>query len=277
MKHEIRNTDQWGRVLFLEEYNTQIGIALDFGIRIVHLSVAGMENLYYVQPKDLSDGFVTPDGWKLYGGHRLWSAPESDLSYCPDNDPVSYEILENGAAVTQGKEKWLGISKRLAVTFEDGKICLTQTIKNEGDAPITCASWGVNTLGPGTAEISFPGTAPGDYTPRRRMNLWANTNPHDPRLSFEKDRLTATFQPLADYCKLGLYTPEGNAVYTAKGQKFTLTFHTPNVESCPDGGCNFELYMGAKFMELETMSTVKTLNPGEETSHQEFWTLETLS
>lgn len=276
MKHEILNTQQWGNVLFLEEYNTRIGIALDFGIRVVHLSVCGMENIYYVQPNDLSDHFVTPAGWRLYGGHRLWSAPESDLSYCPDNDPVSYELLENGATVTQKKEPWLGISKKLTITFQNGKVCLTQTIKNENDEPITCASWGVNTLKPGSAEISFWGTDPGDYTPRRRINLWANTNPHDPRLKFEKDRLLATFQPLTDYCKLGLYTPEGVATYTGYGQKFTLLFPTHTVEQCPDGGSNFELYMGAKFMELETVGTVKTLQPGEETSHQEFWVLEAL-
>lgn len=273
MKHEILNTQQWGNVLFLEEYNTRVGIALDFGIRIVHLSVAGMENLYYVQPNDLSDNFATGDGWRLYGGHRLWTAPESDLSYCPDNAPVTYELLPNGAKVTQSVDPWLSIEKSLSVEFSDGKICLTHNIRNCGDAPMTCASWGVNTLGPGDAEIQFPGTAPGDYTPRRRLNLWANTNPHDPRLTFQKDRLLASFAPLTDYCKLGLYTPEGKADYTAKGQRLTITFATPPVEDCPDGGCNFELYMGAKFMELETMGTVATLLPGEATSHREFWEL----
>ena len=276
MKHEILDTAQWGKVLFLEEYNTRIGIALDFGIRIVHLSVVGMENLYYVQPNDLSDNFATPDGWRLYGGHRLWSAPESDLSYCPDNDPVSYELLPNGAKVTQNEEPWLHIEKSLSVEFVDGKICLTHTIINKSDAEMTCTSWGVNTLGPGKAEIPFEGTAPGDYTPRRRVNLWANTNLHDPRLTFEKDRLTAEFQPLTDYCKLGLYTPAGKAVYEAKGQRFTITFATPPVEICPDGGCNFELYMGAKFMELETVGTVTTLTKNQAVRHQEFWELSPL-
>ena len=276
MKHEILNTQQWGKVLFLEEYNTRVGIALDFGIRIVHLSVVGMENLYYVQPNDLSDNFVTPDGWRLYGGHRLWSAPESDLSYCPDNDPVSYTLLSDGVTVSQKKEPWLGIEKTLTLQFLDGKVCLTQSIKNAGDAPITCASWGVNTLGPGKAEIQFPGTAPGDYTPRRRINLWADTNLHDPRLTFTKDRLVAEFAPLPDYCKLGIYTPKGQAVYEAKGQRFTLTFHSPDVGICPDGGCNFELYMGAKFMELETVGTTTLLQPGEAVSHQEFWELRPL-
>ena len=274
MKHEVLNTQQWGNVLFLEEYNIRVGVALDFGIRVVYLSAAGMENIFYEQPNDLSDHFVTSSGWRLYGGHRLWTAPESDLSYCPDNDPVSYELLPNGVKVTQKCDPWLLMEKSLTITFENGKVCLTQGVKNCGDAPITCATWGVNTLKPGNAEVAFWGTDPGDYTPRRRINLWANTNVHDPRLHFDKSRLVATYEPLTDYCKLGLYTPEGVATYTGHGQKFTLFFPTHSVEECPDGGCNFELYMGAKFVELETVGTVTTLQKGESASHQEFWQIE---
>lgn len=274
MKHEILSTQQWGSVLFLEEADIRVGIALEFGIRIVHLSLAGMENLFYVQPKDLSDGFTTPDGWRLYGGHRFWTAPESDLSYCPDNAPVSYTLVPDGAVVTQAPDSWLGIRKSLTVTFGDGKVCLLHTVQNCREAPITCATWGVNTLGPGKAEISFRGTAPGDYTPRRRINLWADTNLHDPRLSFQKDRLLAEHQPRKDYCKLGLYTPAGTACYESRGQKLTVSFPTPPVESCPDGGCNFELYMGEKFMEMETLGTTVTLQKNQTASHTEYWQLE---
>ena len=274
MKHEILTTDQWGPVLFLTHQDTQVGIALEFGIRIVHLSVAGMENLFYVQPKDLSDGFTTADGWHLYGGHRFWTAPESDLSYCPDNAPVSYALTPEGVTVTQSPDPWLGIQKSLTVAFDGSKVHLTHTVKNCQDTPVTCATWGVNTLGPGKAEIAFQGTAPGDYTPRRRVNLWADTNLHDPRLTFRKDRLLAEHQPLKDYCKLGLYTPTGTAVYTSRGQKLTVCFPVPPVESCPDGGSNFELFLGEKFMELETLGTTATLEKNETASHTECWQIE---
>ena len=69
MIHYINAHPEMGNMLWLEEGDIQIGIALDYGIRVRHLSIKGMENLYYEQPVDLSDGFGTPDGWKLRGGH----------------------------------------------------------------------------------------------------------------------------------------------------------------------------------------------------------------
>ena len=63
MEFCIKNDPNLGRIYFMTDGKLDVGVALDFGIRIVHLSCAGMENLYYSQPADLSDGFTTPDGW----------------------------------------------------------------------------------------------------------------------------------------------------------------------------------------------------------------------
>ena len=122
MNHEIRKTQQWGDVLWLDNGTVEIGVALEFGIRIVHLSRKGMENLYYVQPNDLSDNFTKGD-WRVRGGHRLWLAPESPESYCPDNSPVACKVVENGAVITQNADPWLQIGKELSVFFlEDGGV-----------------------------------------------------------------------------------------------------------------------------------------------------------
>ena len=56
----INDHKDMGRMLWLEQNDIQIGIALDYGIRVRHLSIKGMENLYYEQPSDLSDGFPPP-------------------------------------------------------------------------------------------------------------------------------------------------------------------------------------------------------------------------
>jgi len=109
MNHYINTHPEMGRMLWLEQGDIQIGIALDYGIRVRHLSIKGMENLYYQQPADLSDGFGTPDTWKLRGGHRMWLAPESDGSYYPDDVPVSYTIKEDGVLIVQDPEPLLGI------------------------------------------------------------------------------------------------------------------------------------------------------------------------
>ena len=275
MQSCIKNIPDVGQVLWLTDGNAEVGVALDFGIRVVHVSCAGCENLFYAQPADLSDGFVTDAGWRLRGGHRIWLAPESDDSYYPDNTPVSYELLEDGALICQNPEPWLGIQKSLRITFrEDGGITLMQSIQNVTDHPIDGASWGVNTLDAGgKAFITFTNNDKKGYTPHRVVSLWSDTNLHDPRLSFDKKGLTAQHIPLPDYLKLGLYCMDGKAVFENKGQRMTICFESAPLNQHPDNGCNFELYMCSKFMELETLGTKAHILPGQSTSHEETWYL----
>lgn len=271
----IKETPRWGRVLWLSGESAEVGVALDFGIRIVHLSYPGCENLFYVQPADLSDGFTTDGGWKLYGGHRLWMAPESDDSYFPDNAPVSYELFDNGAIIRQETDPYLGIRKFLRLSFlNDGALKLEQGFQNVSDKSIDGASWGVNTLdGGGYAFINFTNQDKKGYTPHRVVSLWSDTNLHDPRLTFDKLGLTARHMPMDDYLKLGLYCLDGKAVFENKGQRLTLLFDSEPLSMYPDNGCNFELYMCKEFMELETMGMNAHILPGESTSHTETWYL----
>lgn len=271
----VKDTSRWGKTLWLSNEAVEVGVALEFGIRVVHLSCVGCENLFYVQPADLSDGFVNDNGWKLYGGHRIWMAPESDDSYYPDNAPVAWEQTDDGVLITQDVDPLLGIRKTLNIVFlADGGVRLVQSIQNVSQKPIDGAAWGVNTLdGGGSAFISFTNNDMRGYTPHRVVSLWSDTNLHDPRLSFDKQGLTAKHMPLSNYLKLGLYCMEGKAVFENKGQRFTLQFGAEPLRLYPDNGCNFELYMCSKFMELESLGTMAHILPGESTSHTETWYL----
>lgn len=273
MQYEIRNTPQWGKVLWLINAGVEIGVALDFGIRVVHLSCEGMENLYYAQPTDRSDTFTTEKGWILYGGHRMWLAPESNDSYYPDNDPVSYTVLDDGVLIRQQEDPWKKEKKRLQIRFlEDGGVELLHSFQNTSEETVVGASWGINTLaGGGTAKISFAGER--GFNPKRVVSLWGHTDLHDPRLTFDKESLTATFMDMPGYLKVGLYSNPGKAVFKNKGQKLTITFDAAPMEAYMDGGCNFELYMCSRFMELETLGVRTDIHPGECASHREVWHL----
>ena len=274
MKHEIRETQQFGRLLVLRDRGVEMGVALDFGLRIVSFRMEGMENIFYEQPNDLSDGHATPGGWRLRGGHRFWTAPESDLSYYPDNAPITYELGEDSVILTQENDPWMHQRKSLTILFTGEGISVTHTVENTGEEEMTVAPWGVSTMKPGIISVPWEGTQPGDYTPRRRVNLWANTNIGDQRLHFQQDGFWAEHLPLTDYCKIGLYAPAGVAVYEGLGQRFTLLFAAPPAESLPDGGSNFEAYLGKTMMEMESAGTLKTLKKGESHSHTELWILE---
>ncbi len=274
MEYYVNNTDRWGQVLWLENNHAKIGVALEFGLRIVHLSRPNEKNLFYVQPEDLSDGYTTKSGWKLYGGHRLWLSPESSASCCPDNAPVSYEIEGNRVRIRQQPDPQLGVCKAITITMDEDKVELEHCIENVADTPLTGASWGVNTLaGNGHAFIRFANGDGPNFTPHRSVSLWGNTNLHDPRIRFTADSLSVCHQPLPEYFKIGLHCTEGIAVYENFGQRLTITFPTAPMADLPDNGCNFALYMCRHFMELETMGTVHTLQTGERMSHKEWWSL----
>ena len=243
MIHYTSNHPEMGNMLWLEEGDVQIGIALDYGIRVRHLSIKGMENLYYEQPADFSDGFGSADTWKLRGGHRLWLTPECDDSYYPDDTPVSYTLKQDGVRIVQDVEPPLGIQKTLEITFRpDGTVHLLHNFYNRNDHPIRGASWGVNSLdASGEITFSYAGGKKGDFYPGTTLALWGQTSLADPRLTFYPDRIHAAYLPISDYFKLGVYCPDGKAVLESKGQRLTIGFAAPDIRTLPDQGCNFEL------------------------------------
>lgn len=275
MQYVEKNIPQFGRVLWMTDGKSDVAVALDFGIRVVHLSAAGCDNLFYVQPADRSDGYVE-GSWCLYGGHRLWMAPEGWNSYYPDNDPVRYTVNEDEVLFEQELDPKLNAYKSLSIAFlEDGTIRVTQKIRNASDSPMEGAAWGVNTLDAGgTVEVTFACVQPGGFRPQRTLSLWSDTNLGDPRLQFRKDSLCATHMPSKDYLKIGLFSYPGKADFKNKGQRFCLTFGADTEAIYPDGGCNFELFMCEQFMELESLGENTNILPGQCAVHTEFWRVE---
>lgn len=278
MRHRFLRDPMLGNILWMTDGHTEIRIALEFGLRILHVSCLGMENLFYQQPDDCSDSFITKQGWKLRGGHRFWLSPESDLSYYPDNDPVGCTLLPNGAELIQNKDPWLQVQKSLRILFQkNGSVEVIHGVKNVSCHPLIAALWGINTLAPGgKAKVPFSGSKSGDYTPRRTLALWADTNLGDPRITFSKNSLTIQHGPSSDYFKIGMFCKDGFAVFENKCQRFELSFSADTPENYSDFGSNFEVYMNSEFMELETLSVRHTLNPEDSACHREIWRVEHL-
>ena len=275
MNHEIRMDESFGRVLFLSDGRTEVGAALDFGLRIVHLSCCGMPNLLYRQPDDCSDGLTDPRGWRIFGGHRFWSAPESDKSYYPDREPVAYTITEDGAELRQKVDPWLREEKTIRIAFRpDGAVCVRHCLKNCADAPVRAAAWGVSTTaGGGTVTIPFAGQENG-YNPQRTIALWGETSLADERLHFTADALTAEHLPRDGYLKLGLYCTDARIIRHNLGQRFEISIPVHPIERCADFGSNIELFMDRNILEMETLGELVELAPGDETIHEEIWRVE---
>ena len=277
MKHEIRNDPQLGRLLWMTDGNTELAATLDVGIRIIHLSAYGMENLFYRQPEDLADGLYRPEGWKLIGGHRLWLAPESEKSYFPDQSPVEYKLEDNAVVLTQSHDLWLGIRKSMRLEFlPNGKIKVRWSFENLGEHTVRSALWGINTLQGGVGVVDFSNSDREPYRPNRSIQLWRDTELGDERICFNKDRIAVKFKPGASYFKIGLYSQRGCIHHENLGQSFDIEFPVFPMEQYPDGGSNIEIWTSRCCMELEVLGPLVDVKPLESTSFDIFWSVKKL-
>jgi hypothetical protein len=86
---------------WLEAYRCAVGpaelvVVTSIGPRILSLRLNGGKNLLYEDETGFGVG-----GWRLYGGHRFVTAPESARSYTPDNTPCDAQVSNGRLLITQ--------------------------------------------------------------------------------------------------------------------------------------------------------------------------------
>ncbi len=272
MKSHVAYEKEYGNLLWLTNGISEAAVALDYGLRIVIFRCIGMENMLYRQPDDLSDALTTEKGWRIYGGHRFWTSPESDDSYYPDNEPVEYTVDDNSALFTQKTDSWTGFKKQLRLSFcDNGDLKVEHILENRGDRRVKAALWGITTLkAGGVAEIPCKGEA-GGYSPNRAVALWSDSALGDERLSFKGDTVIGRHIPRENKLKIGVYTPQGKISAKNLGQRLEITFESHPMENCADNGSNAELFLDKHIMELETLGELKEMEPGETATHTEYW------
>ena len=218
--------------------------------------------------------------WINRGGHRLWTAPEPSRQedYELDNVPVTYELLPNGTRLQNAPQAPLNVRKILTVTLADNSSEVTVHHKaiNEGSTPVEIATWGLSVMAPGGLEI-IPqpplGEHPRDLLPNRVMVLWPYTDMTDPRFRFGWSFITVEQTSDGQPAKLGLAHKQNWVAYLNKENLFVKTIPYQQGELYPDGGCNFETFTDKDMLEVESLSPLRTLQPGESVEHTEKWVL----
>lgn len=268
VKHPV-----WGQALFAENGVVEIGIPLEFGIRIGHLSYKNGENLFYEQPNDLNE-LCTPEGFRVRGGHRLWLAPESEKDYFPDNQPVQYEIIGDIIRLMQEKDPWLGVQKSMEITFVgDEEIRVKHSVVNTDLLKREFALWGVTSVAPyGKAHIPLKHRE-GGYDPLHTVTMWDYTSLGDERAQYTREAITLSHKPLVQKYKIGVGHPDGPVTYENKGVIFEKSYEVHTSEAYPDGGVSFEIFMCRHMVELECLSPLLTVGAGETAEFCETWRL----
>ena len=279
MKKEVIPHAGWNRNLLLANDHAELIVTLDVGPRILSYKRTGGANVFKNFDEQL--GVSGESEWKIRGGHRFWIAPEDAvLSYHVDNGPVEHRIEEfSGENVIDSLQSQSGrILKTLGITLADdsSRVTVRHTAKNEGDEPIQIASWALSVMQPGGIEI-IPqpplGEHPRDLLPNRGIVLWPYTDLTDPRWHLGRNYFTLRQSVAFPPTKIGLSHREKWIAYIVGDSIFIKTFDHVTGAVYPDGGCNFETFTNDDMLEIESLSPLAALEPGESVSHSENWHL----
>jgi hypothetical protein len=246
------------------------------GPRIVRLSLAGGSDNLLAETPDVS--WDTPYGlYHLYGGHRLWCAPEkTGITSQPDDADLQIELISQGVRLIGARQPAGDISKILEVRLEAGRpgVSLRHRLTNHGNAPVELAPWAITQLPLGGQAILPQPTKPVDVDglqPNRFLVLWPYTRWCDPRLKLGDDIVVVNGIPLADRFKIGYKNRHGWAGYLRHGIFFGKKFESQEHGKYADLGCNLEIYCDHRCLELETLGPLSILAPGESIDHIEEW------
>ncbi len=250
------------------------------GPRIVRLFAAGVQENLLAELPDLK--IETPVGpYFIRGGHRLWHSPEAfPRSYLPDNEGVTVTELADGVRLTQPVEQATGIRKSIEIRLAADQpiVTLTHELKNEGIWPVELAPWAITQMRLGGTAILPQQVGALDAAgllPNRHLVLWPYTHWSDPRLQLGDDLILVQGQALLPPCKVGYLNRYGWLAYLNGATLFVKRF-TPALDlPHPDFGCNAEIYVCDRFIEVESIGALSTLRPGDSAFHIETWEVHT--
>jgi hypothetical protein len=272
---EGKKYKHFGRCLFASNGELIFAAALDFGIRILYFAKTGGANLFYEQPED-AVYLSTKEGWRVYGGHRLAFAPESDKVYWPDNVPVRFTVLEDGVLLEQEQDPWLSVEKTVELRFtaKPAELSVLHRIRNTGKTALRGAPWAITAVrAGGTMTAPFAPSPEFTERPSRFVSLWNTTSLADERLRFEKDSIGLKQIPIDDYFKMGVFCGEGLMRYRVEEQEFQKRFEVNEPLIYPDNNVNVEFFACRYMMELETLAPLNDIQPGAVCEHREVWSI----
>jgi hypothetical protein len=251
----------------------------DVGPRIIHCGFVGGENIFRVY--DEQAGKTGGNEHRLYGGHRLWHAPEvAPRTYEPDNSAITLEEQDDlEIRLIQPVEKTTGIQKEIDVQMDGRKahVRLIHRLRNTNLWAVELACWSISVMAQGgKAIIPLPprGPQPENLLPVNTLTMWAYTNMADPRWTWGNEYIMLQQDPNNDAPqKLGVMNAAGWAAYARNGNLFVKTFTHVAGATYPDWGCTTETFTWASMLELETLGPLVQLRPNASIEHVEDWYL----
>jgi hypothetical protein len=254
---------------------------LEGGLRIVRLLLNGDSTNLLAETPDY--GWETPFGWyNLYGGHRLWQAPQHTLhTSIPEKQALQVEEIEGGVRLVQAADALTSVRKSIEIRLDTHRPVaeIRHKLTNDGQQPVELSAWGVTQVPLGGRIIMPQADAPIDTKsagPNRHLVFWPYTVLPDPRLDIQNRYLLFEAHSAENEFKLGYFNPQGWIGYRWGGCFFLKRFFPQPGQIYPDIGSNVEIYCNHQFAEIETLSPLVTVDVGASIEHNEVWEIYTM-
>ncbi len=285
LKYEIKEYSTYGKCVCIDNEVMELYVTIDIGPRIIKLNLKGKENMMFNDTehkifhneKNLQDMFGEGKAWYIHGGHRFWVSPEKHPeTYYPDNEPVAYEMAGNVFTFYAPKEIFTGWQKTIVITVDENeaKATVKHILTNMSDRTQKAAVWGLNVTDKGGKAFVKQATEDTGLLANRTLMLWPYNVMTDNRFYMDDEFVGLAQDVNAEKpFKIGTNNTPGVAVCVNHGTAFKVEWEHIKGMEYPDNGCSMEMYSCDSFLEVETLSPLYTLKPGETCKHVEKWEL----
>lgn len=252
-------------------------VTIDLGPRVIRFGFVGGKNEFVELPPQQ----INPASWNIYGGHRLWHAPEHPVrTYVPDNTAVAFEERDGAMVFTQNPEADTRIQKRITISMDANQPVahVKHELINQSLWSVTLSPWALTVMASGgTAIMPLPprGTHPEGLLPSNALVMWPYTDLSDERWTFGREYILLRQDPASDGGrpqKIGLSNARWLA-YVNNGVMFAKTAPHADQEAYPDMGSAVEVFTNNEILELESLGPVVELKTDDSVAHIEKWAL----
>lgn len=275
----------YGKCVEISNDIVKVLVTVDVGPRIISYSFLDGENMLLEdlersvgRKEEIIKETYGGDAWYIYGGHRLWTAPEVfPRTYYPDNDPVAWEKIDGGVRFTPPEQKHnlLQFETDVLLAEDSSEVTINHRITNKSPWEIKFAPWALTVLSKGGLEVVPIPKKPTGLLSNGSVGLWPYGLMNDKRVYWGANYITLQQDPdFEKNMKFGLYNEHGLALYFNHGDLFIKKYPVEEGGEYPDGGMTFETYTSNKILEMETLAPLKLTMPGETRYHSETWRLE---
>lgn len=212
----------------------------------------------------------TPHGeYYLYGGHRIWKAPEDSFYNCPEDNVTV--IQENNRVLLHNRVDASGLQKEISFSLDKNRVLLTHRLIWCGQEPIELAPWTITQVPLGGVTIMPQSSVREGSAPTRSLAVFPYASLSDSRLELHDDVILVRGCADPAAFKVGSYNPFGWAAYMLEKALFIKRFPVGDFRLLPDMGSNLEVYVRDLYLELETLGELTWVHPGESVTFEETW------